>query len=811
MGTPLVLTGTVVPSNATNKTITWSVKDSGSTGANIAGNTLTATAIGTAVVTAKVAGSSGDFTKDFIISVVESDKISLGGATITLGGEPFAYTGDAILPVIASVEVGGVLVGAGEYTVEYFANTDVGTATVIITAAPGGNYTGSASTTFIITKGVGAAVSGAPSVSERTLDSITVNTVSVSGLNPGAQSVEYAITESASEAMPDDLSWQAGTLFTGLNHTTTYYIWVRTAENNNYNAGAAERSNEITTMSIAEWIIFLIDNTDMKDENSVNDTVDKIKDLDTDDVAAAGEDPDVAKRLEELEDAYNKHNDILVEAVVDPVLAAALGFDGSAITITIIGAGMNATDGPVTLTLSGPKNPGIVVDPIYTNVIRFSMTLEGTGINASALDVPVTIEMPMPKGVNPLDLLLLHFYDDGETYNIIVPQILNGGTRISFTLTRFSEFAFVTAATENPEDPDDPTNPTDTFEISVSPTTLAFGSQAFGYSQRPVQTVTITNTGTGTVTLNNLPSVANWTLVPEAYWGTAMTAGQTRTFTIRPNNFLNAGSYNPTIMITGNDGASVQIRPTFTVYAQPAIESFVIRLYQNVHGRNHDTGGLQYWAASLRSGTTGASVAHGFFFSNEFKNRKDIDNDRFLDILYRTLMDRVPDAGGIAYWGAKMRAGLPREDVFAGFVHSPEYTKICGSYGIVRGDYTPPRGGMARVFATRLYRTTLEREPELGGLNYWHNALASGSVTGAKAAYGFIFSPEMNNRNLKDEEFLEILYNALMGRDSEAGGKAFWLNQLRTGTTRYSAFAGFVYSVEFDRICRDHGIIRGTP
>jgi len=173
-------------------------------------------------------------------------------------------------------------------------------------------------------------------------------------------------------------------------------------------------------------------------------------------------------------------------------------------------------------------------------------------------------------------------------------------------------------------------------------------------------------------------------------------------------------------------------------------------------------------------------------------------------------MDRVPDAGGLAYWSGRLRAGLPREDVFAGFVHSPEFTNICSSYGITRGNYTPPPGGMARVFATRLYRTTLQREPDLSGLNFWHNALSSGSRTGATVAAQFIFSPEMNNRNLKDEEFLEILYNALMGRDSDAGGRAFWLNQLRTGTNRYSAFAGFVYSVEFDRICRDHGIVRGT-
>ena len=54
VGTPLVLTGTVVPDNATNKTIIWSVRNPGATGATIEGNILSATAAGTVDVTATI-------------------------------------------------------------------------------------------------------------------------------------------------------------------------------------------------------------------------------------------------------------------------------------------------------------------------------------------------------------------------------------------------------------------------------------------------------------------------------------------------------------------------------------------------------------------------------------------------------------------------------------------------------------------------------------------------------------------------------------------------------------------------------------
>ncbi|MCL2608119.1 MAG: Ig-like domain-containing protein, partial [Methanomassiliicoccaceae archaeon] len=53
-GMSLTLTGTVLPINATNQTITWSIKDAGTTGASLYGNTLTAPNTGTATVTATI-------------------------------------------------------------------------------------------------------------------------------------------------------------------------------------------------------------------------------------------------------------------------------------------------------------------------------------------------------------------------------------------------------------------------------------------------------------------------------------------------------------------------------------------------------------------------------------------------------------------------------------------------------------------------------------------------------------------------------------------------------------------------------------
>jgi formylglycine-generating enzyme required for sulfatase activity len=71
-GVTLALNGTVRPANATNRTIAWSVKTPGGTGADISGNSLSTIAAGTVVVTATIADGTAvgtDYTQDFSITV----------------------------------------------------------------------------------------------------------------------------------------------------------------------------------------------------------------------------------------------------------------------------------------------------------------------------------------------------------------------------------------------------------------------------------------------------------------------------------------------------------------------------------------------------------------------------------------------------------------------------------------------------------------------------------------------------------------------------------------------------------------------
>jgi hypothetical protein len=159
-----------------------------------------------------------------------------------------------------------------------------------------------------------------------------------------------------------------------------------------------------------------------------------------------------------------------------------------------------------------------------------------------------------------------------------------------------------------------------------------------------------------------------------------------------------------------------------------------------------------------------------------------------------------------------LHSGLPREDVFAGFVMSKEFDELCDDAGIDRGVYTPPPGGRIKVFLTRLYRNTLDREPDKAGLDGWTSMLLAGT-TGADVAYGFFFSPEMAGKFHDNYWFVELLYRTLLDRNSDAEGRSYWIAELNRGVPRTHIFAGFANSVEFEAMCADNGIIRGyyTP
>lgn len=243
------------------------------------------------------------------------------------------------------------------------------------------------------------------------------------------------------------------------------------------------------------------------------------------------------------------------------------------------------------------------------------------------------------------------------------------------------------------------------------------------------------------------------------------------------------------------------------------VANFVERLYTTCLGRASEKDGKAYWIDELMCGTTGSDVAYKFFFSQEFTDHK-FSNDEYVTRLYRTFMDREPDASGKAYWLDYMKKGGSREDVFYGFINSVEWANVCLRAGIKSGGQGVPTitkepSAKVTAFAERLYTTCLGRKAEAGGLKYWSYALANVQVSGSEAAYQFFFSDEFINANYSNDEFIKRLYRTFMDREPEANGYKYWKGQLDSGKMdRQAVFTGFAGSEEFKQKCLEAGIVR---
>ena len=82
--------------------------------------------------------------------------------------------------------------------------------------------------------------------------------------------------------------------------------------------------------------------------------------------------------------------------------------------------------------------------------------------------------------------------------------------------------------------------------------------------------------------------------------------------------------------------------------------------------------------------------------------------------------------------------------------------------------------------AYRIYKAAFDREPDSGGLGYWIAQMDNG-MDMVEVAARFIDSNEFRTlygANPTNGEFLTKVYNNVLDRDPDAGGYAWWIDQL---------------------------------
>lgn len=159
-----------------------------------------------------------------------------------------------------------------------------------------------------------------------------------------------------------------------------------------------------------------------------------------------------------LSEAYKNANNIDTQ---DPHVDAELDMDAGKIKMT--GAELSANSGSsIQLKVSNPTDAQKNLNGMqnYSSVVAFKMELTKTEAGAAQsesvhnLDIPVTIEIPVPANMDPLKLVILHYFmGDDENPEVIYPAFItrDGVIVAIFTITSFSTFAFAEEAQAEPD------------------------------------------------------------------------------------------------------------------------------------------------------------------------------------------------------------------------------------------------------------------------------------------------------------------------------------------------------------------------
>ncbi|UQV18018.1 DUF4214 domain-containing protein [Brevundimonas albigilva] len=208
----------------------------------------------------------------------------------------------------------------------------------------------------------------------------------------------------------------------------------------------------------------------------------------------------------------------------------------------------------------------------------------------------------------------------------------------------------------------------------------------------------------------------------------------------------------------------------------------VMRMYDAALARQSDQGGFENWLDRLEGGLTLTQMAQAFLDSAEFQaNFGGLSNQDYVAQLYRTTLRREPDAGGLANWTARLDNGsLNRTDMLVAFSESAEHVNNTASV-LNRGLWVAD--DQAKIIA-RLYDATFDRLADVGGLAVWTQNLKDGTaLIDIAAAFASAAEFQQKYGNLSNADFVAQMYRFTLNREPDAGGLAHWTSQLDSGAS----------------------------
>ncbi|PZW48010.1 uncharacterized protein DUF4214 [Humitalea rosea] len=250
-------------------------------------------------------------------------------------------------------------------------------------------------------------------------------------------------------------------------------------------------------------------------------------------------------------------------------------------------------------------------------------------------------------------------------------------------------------------------------------------------------------------------------------------------------------------IITGDDGLTRVALTDGTTVWLPAIDTLrfadgvldfrgegvaatMIRLYMTLLDRLPDSGGLFYFIDLYEHGHGVAEISDNFLDSPEFTARfGGLTNAALVTALYRVALGREPEAGGAAWHTAQLDAGASRAQTIAVFIDSSEAAhrfEVLYPGGVFIPDPITRRVAMA-------YDAVFDRAPDAGGLVYWADLLRNGHLDESGMIQSIGGSDEFLGKYAGSSHatFVAAIYAQALEREPDPGGLAYWAHLLEAG------------------------------
>jgi CSLREA domain-containing protein len=200
-----------------------------------------------------------------------------------------------------------------------------------------------------------------------------------------------------------------------------------------------------------------------------------------------------------------------------------------------------------------------------------------------------------------------------------------------------------------------------------------------------------------------------------------------------------------------------------------ANQAFVFKVFRDLLGRLPDPGGLAAFAQLMNQGFSPTQVVQTIEGSLEYRARE-VQN------LYTRLLHRSADAGGLIAFANMLGAGGTVAQVEVGLLASGEYFANRG-------------GGTDAGFVSALYLDLLGRSADASAQS-WVNALNSQSLTRAQVAADILNSGE----GLRD--LVQGFYTEFLFRSASSSEVTVWVHALQNGVSQEAALAAILGSTE---------------